>query len=223
VRPTYGSWRSPITSDLIVAQITSLSDVRLAGDDIYWLEGRPQEQGRNVIVRPTRTYHFSASAPSQSSIAVLQQGRKSTNIYAVSGAIPGNLGSNGTHAGPCGCMSATQDAKIWFVSFKGKRYGPYTFSALVHEAERGLVDREAGVWCLGWTEWRIARNVPGLFEPAPETKSIGSPGPLSEPEPTGHGGGVRLAIVSVLAVLLILLGAGWAAISLCIIRVTFMF
>jgi len=47
----YGSWRSPITSDLIVAQITVLSDVRLVGDDIYWLEGRPQEQGRNVIVR----------------------------------------------------------------------------------------------------------------------------------------------------------------------------
>jgi hypothetical protein len=145
------------------------------------------------------------------------------------------------HAGPCGCMPATQDAENWFVSFKDKRYGPYTFSALAQEAERGLVDREAGVWCLGWTEWRIARNVPGLFEPEPETKSIGSPGPLpapdidgagfsagppmsvSEPEPTGHGGGVRLVIVSVLAVLLILLGAGWAAISLCIIRVTFMF
>jgi dipeptidyl aminopeptidase/acylaminoacyl peptidase len=47
----YGSWRSPITSDLIVAQITRLSDVRLDGDDIYWLEGRPQEQGRSVIVR----------------------------------------------------------------------------------------------------------------------------------------------------------------------------
>ena len=47
----YGSWKSPITSDLIVAQITMLSDVRLDGDDIYWLEGRPQEQGRNVIVR----------------------------------------------------------------------------------------------------------------------------------------------------------------------------
>jgi dienelactone hydrolase len=47
----YGSWRSPITSDLIVAQITMLSDVRLDGEDIYWLEGRPQEQGRNVIVR----------------------------------------------------------------------------------------------------------------------------------------------------------------------------
>jgi dipeptidyl aminopeptidase/acylaminoacyl peptidase len=47
----YGSWKSPITSDLIVAQATVLSDVRLDGDHIYWLEGRPQEQGRNVIVR----------------------------------------------------------------------------------------------------------------------------------------------------------------------------
>src|SRR5579871_1891130 len=47
----YGSWKSPITSDLIVAQATMLSDVRIDGDHIYWLEGRPQEQGRNVIVR----------------------------------------------------------------------------------------------------------------------------------------------------------------------------
>ena len=47
----YGSWKSPITSDLIVEQMTVLSDVRLAGDDVYWLEGRPREQGRNVIVR----------------------------------------------------------------------------------------------------------------------------------------------------------------------------
>jgi hypothetical protein len=34
-----------------VAQTTILSRVRLDGDDIYWLEGRPHKQGRNVIVR----------------------------------------------------------------------------------------------------------------------------------------------------------------------------
>jgi dienelactone hydrolase len=50
----YGSWKSPITSDLIVAQATMLSDVRIDGNDIYWLEGRPQERGRNVIVRAGR-------------------------------------------------------------------------------------------------------------------------------------------------------------------------
>ncbi|HEY7665882.1 MAG TPA: prolyl oligopeptidase family serine peptidase [Xanthobacteraceae bacterium] len=47
----YGSWRSPITSELIVAQSITLSEVRLDGADIYWLEGRPQERGRNVVVR----------------------------------------------------------------------------------------------------------------------------------------------------------------------------
>jgi len=47
----YGSWKSPITSDLIVAEATMLSDVRIDGNYVYWLEGRPREQGRNVIVR----------------------------------------------------------------------------------------------------------------------------------------------------------------------------
>src|SRR3954471_10809357 len=47
----YGSWLSPITSDLIVAQSISLTEIRLDGRNIYWLEGQPQEQGRLVIVR----------------------------------------------------------------------------------------------------------------------------------------------------------------------------
>ena len=46
----YGSWKSPITSDLIVAQSIALSEARLDGEKIYWLEGRPQEQGRFVVV-----------------------------------------------------------------------------------------------------------------------------------------------------------------------------
>jgi dipeptidyl aminopeptidase/acylaminoacyl peptidase len=47
----YGSWKSPITSDLIVAQSITLSEVCLDGGHVYWLEGRPQEQGRCVVVR----------------------------------------------------------------------------------------------------------------------------------------------------------------------------
>ncbi|HKF12916.1 MAG TPA: S9 family peptidase [Xanthobacteraceae bacterium] len=47
----YGSWKSPITSDLIVAQSITLSDVCVDGGHVYWLEGRPQEQGRYVVVR----------------------------------------------------------------------------------------------------------------------------------------------------------------------------
>jgi dipeptidyl aminopeptidase/acylaminoacyl peptidase len=47
----HGSWKSPITSDLIVAQSIGLSEIRFDGDDIYWLESRPQEGGRSVVVR----------------------------------------------------------------------------------------------------------------------------------------------------------------------------
>ncbi len=47
----YGFWRSPITSDLIVAQSIGLSEVRLDGDAIWWSEGRPQEGGRSVLMR----------------------------------------------------------------------------------------------------------------------------------------------------------------------------
>jgi dipeptidyl aminopeptidase/acylaminoacyl peptidase len=50
----YGSWRSPITSDLIVAESVSIADVFLEGDDLYWLEERPREAGRVVLVRRAR-------------------------------------------------------------------------------------------------------------------------------------------------------------------------
>ncbi|WP_013320415.1 S9 family peptidase [Gloeothece verrucosa] len=47
----YGSWKSPITSDLIVAGSIGLGNVILDGEDIYWLEARPTEGGRNVLVK----------------------------------------------------------------------------------------------------------------------------------------------------------------------------
>ncbi len=49
----YGAWRSPITSDLIVGESIGLGDVLVDGGDIYWIEGRPSEGGRNVVVRRT--------------------------------------------------------------------------------------------------------------------------------------------------------------------------
>ncbi|MEG3436833.1 S9 family peptidase [Pannus brasiliensis CCIBt3594] len=50
---SYGSWKSPITADRIVAESIALGAVTLDGEDIYWLEGRPGEGGRNVLVRLT--------------------------------------------------------------------------------------------------------------------------------------------------------------------------
>jgi dipeptidyl aminopeptidase/acylaminoacyl peptidase len=49
----YGSWKSPITSDLIVAETIGLGEVMLDGQDVYWIESRPSEKGRSVIVKRT--------------------------------------------------------------------------------------------------------------------------------------------------------------------------
>jgi len=51
----YGSWKSPITSDLIASGVVRLDvQIELEGDDIYWVETRPTEEGRYVIVRQSR-------------------------------------------------------------------------------------------------------------------------------------------------------------------------
>jgi len=47
----YGSWKSPITSDLIVSSSLRLGAVQIEGADIYWGELRPQEGGRQLVVR----------------------------------------------------------------------------------------------------------------------------------------------------------------------------
>jgi len=47
----YGSWRSPVTADTIVSGVIGLSQIQLDGDDIYWVEQRPAEAGRYVVVQ----------------------------------------------------------------------------------------------------------------------------------------------------------------------------
>src|SRR6266545_3391024 len=47
----YGSWRSPIGGDLVAAGGVSLDEVRVAGEAVLWLEGRPLEGGREVVCR----------------------------------------------------------------------------------------------------------------------------------------------------------------------------
>ena len=46
----YGSWPSPIRVDDLVGEVVRLSDPWLDGDDVYWIEGRPAEGGRSVLV-----------------------------------------------------------------------------------------------------------------------------------------------------------------------------
>ncbi len=47
----FGSWASPISIDLLLKGEIKLSMPRWDGDDLYWLEERPLEGGRMVVVK----------------------------------------------------------------------------------------------------------------------------------------------------------------------------
>ena len=47
----YGSWKSPISSDLIVSNSIRLGAIAINSGNVYWNEGRPTEGGRSVLMR----------------------------------------------------------------------------------------------------------------------------------------------------------------------------
>ncbi|MGZ4539534.1 MAG: S9 family peptidase [Blastococcus sp.] len=47
----FGSWPTPIDSELVVRAAARLGEVVVDGDDVWWSESRPGEGGRSAIVR----------------------------------------------------------------------------------------------------------------------------------------------------------------------------
>ena len=47
----YGSWRSPLSAPIVARGGVWVDAVSLRGDAVWWLEGRPTEDGRTVLVR----------------------------------------------------------------------------------------------------------------------------------------------------------------------------
>lgn len=47
----YGSWASPIDPDLLASSAPSFSHPSRDGENLYWLESRPWENGRSVVVQ----------------------------------------------------------------------------------------------------------------------------------------------------------------------------
>ena len=49
----YGSWKSPITTDLMLSERVAIGQIALDGQNTYWIEVRIAEGGRSVIVQRT--------------------------------------------------------------------------------------------------------------------------------------------------------------------------
>ncbi|MFH2038341.1 MAG: S9 family peptidase, partial [Chloroflexota bacterium] len=59
----YGSWKSPITTDLVTANAIRIDEIICEQDFIYWLEFRANQSGRQVIVRLTRDGNIADITP----------------------------------------------------------------------------------------------------------------------------------------------------------------
>lgn len=92
----YGSWPSPLTADAVVAGALRLGSIQVDGDAIYWVEGRPADQGRQVIVRrdPDGTRRDVVSAPYNVRTRVYEYGGRSYVVH---------------------------DGDVWFVDFADQR------------------------------------------------------------------------------------------------------
>ncbi|MFH2071637.1 MAG: prolyl oligopeptidase family serine peptidase, partial [Actinomycetota bacterium] len=60
----YGSWTSPITPRSVTAASIRYADsIEVDGDDVYWVESRPDEGGRSAIVRCAADGTLTEAAP----------------------------------------------------------------------------------------------------------------------------------------------------------------
>ena len=80
----YGSWKSPITSDMIASETIGLEEVAYDGQDIYWIESRPTEGGRYVIVRksPGKEVEDITPAPFNARTRVHEYGGGAYTVFA---------------------------------------------------------------------------------------------------------------------------------------------
>jgi dipeptidyl aminopeptidase/acylaminoacyl peptidase len=59
----YGTWRSPISAADTVGGVVLFGQIAIDGGDLYWLEGRPSEGGRQVLVRRDQAGQISDVTP----------------------------------------------------------------------------------------------------------------------------------------------------------------
>ncbi len=64
----YGSWRSPISAEMAAGSAVRFQEVCVAGDTVYWVEMRPAERGRCVLMRLDAGGRQSEVTPSEMNV-----------------------------------------------------------------------------------------------------------------------------------------------------------
>jgi len=87
---SYGSWASPITARLIAESGIALGGLQAAAGELFWVEMRPLEEGRSVLVRRTADGEIVDVVPATSNSRTLVQ-EYGGGIYALHAAAGGGV------------------------------------------------------------------------------------------------------------------------------------
>jgi dipeptidyl aminopeptidase/acylaminoacyl peptidase len=171
----YGTWISPVTPDLMTGQAVGLSALSVDGDDLYWLESRPYENGRSVLVRRDAKGDIADAVPAGTHVG--------SRVHEYGG---------GAYAVEQGRLvwSVRGDGSVWFQeagvtralsTTPGCRYADFAFDLA---RRRVLAVREDG---RERPDDPQAAIVALALDGGAETLLVEGPDFLSSPRPSPHG------------------------------------
>lgn len=165
----YGRWISPLTAGEVAGAKVSLAELCSDGSALYWLEARPQENGRAVFVRAGaggRTDHSPPGVSIRSRVHEYGGGA----VCLVPGKAPGAF-----------AYVDQSDQRVWLCDGSGAASAPRALSVA---APDGTVHRHGGLSATADGHWVLAvrETVPPEHE-GPPLRSIvalsaGSPAPV---------------------------------------------
>ncbi len=82
----YGSWQSPLSATMVASSAIGLDQIAVDGEDLYWIEMRPGEGGRHVVVRRASDGRIVDVTPAGYSARTLVH-EYGGGAYAVSGGV----------------------------------------------------------------------------------------------------------------------------------------
>lgn len=175
----YGSWPSPITSDLLTRQSVRLGEPQITAAGCYWLESRPQELGRNVLMYQPL-------------------GGNSDNLLAgeAGEVLPGHISVRTKAHEYGGASYLATDNDVFYVNASDQRVYQWTGEravALTPETKASYAD-----FCLDAVRGRLIcvredHRVPGE-EPVAEIVAIGLADASSQEEVADLAGNVRVLV-----------------------------
>ena len=104
----YGTWKSPVTPELVAGATIGFFEPAIDGEAIYWLESRPADRGRRALVRWTPADGITDAVPPTADVAtrvheygggafavvdgtIVYSERSDGSVWSIDGALPPRL------------------------------------------------------------------------------------------------------------------------------------